>query len=733
MLSKLARSFTTMEVFVSNIDPPTDLPALKRAIASVLHGPDFDGYHTLPLNFEVSLLPARRAGLRCATLTLPSQEVGEHFLKEYGGYRPRQELETEASWTPLAFERGRYEPRPEVLYRIRKFPYVDPVHEEEQLKLARELRTHLVHVYAVQFGWDCRDDVFSVEYERHCPDSGRLGFDADRRQSRLKIHEDDRNVLIAIRASQILRASLGLDSESHLPVICFSLAYAPTYEEEDPSDIDFDDKFDMFDLSKVKGGSGPSRQRLSTLDDDHEIYAEFTSLSIRLVCEDEASAQEFRWICGRTHVPVHVGAMPTVRRDLFAQGTVGIYDNWLSTLPWEVAFQVDALARANILDLREILQLRTHLVALQQRRGPEWTAIFIRYFGQEASDPAWYKHRCGSVHIDILEELFSRCRRTFTTPINQDTREETFQSYHAKVTPSRLLLEGPFPERCNRVMRKYVGCTSNFLRVTFMDENRLQYRFDRDVDGHGFIRERFGTLLFNGLWIAGRHFKFLAYSQSALKNHSVWFVRDFTMMLESGAKATVSADFIIAGLGIFHNVPEDPDLIRCPARYGARIAQAFTTTDAAVEVEVDEVFPVDDVLDSEGRRSFTDGVGLVSRELASDIWKALQEKSVRHRRYGRCTPKAFQIRFQGYKSMLSVDYRLSGRAIGLRPSMKKFEVPHSMTIEIAAVFNKPGRFYLNRPLIMLLEGLKIQGGYDILKTLQDAIIKDTKEATKSFQ
>ena len=35
--------------------------------------------------------------------------------------------------------------------------------------------------------------------------------------------------------------------------------------------------------------------------------------------------------------------------------------------------------------------------------------------------------------------------------------------------------------------------------------------------------------------------------------------------------------------------------------------------------------------------------------------------------------------------------------------MIKFDAPDSMEIEIAKVFNKPGRYFLNRPLIVLLE------------------------------
>lgn len=56
--------------------------------------------------------------------------------------------------------------------------------------------------------------------------------------------------------------------------------------------------------------------------------------------------------------------------------------------------------------------------------------------------------------------------------------------------------------------------------------------------------------------------------------------------------------------------------------------------------------------------------------------------------------------------MLTVDRKLKGRAICIRPSMTKFEAPPSLRqIEIARAFDRPSPFYLTRPLIMVPEGL----------------------------
>jgi RNA-dependent RNA polymerase len=48
-----------------------------------------------------------------------------------------------------------------------------------------------------------------------------------------------------------------------------------------------------------------------------------------------------------------------------------------------------------------------------------------------------------------------------------------------------------------------------------VDENRLSYRAEREVDGPDFIERRVGGVL-NGFRCAGKDFEFLAYSQSAL-------------------------------------------------------------------------------------------------------------------------------------------------------------------------------------------------------------------------
>jgi len=81
--------------------------------------------------------------------------------------------------------------------------------------------------------------------------------------------------------------------------------------------------------------------------------------------------------------------------------------------------------------------------------------------------------------------------------------------------------------------------------------------------------------------------------------------------------------------------------------------------------------------------------------------------------------------------MISVDHTLSGSVICLRPSMVKFLTEEAVNdIEIAPAFDKPGPYFLNRPLIMLLEGLGVP--YNIFKKYQDEAVQTTRKATSSL-
>lgn len=236
------------------------------------------------------------------------------------------------------------------------------------------------------------------------------------------------------------------------------------------------------------------------------------------------------------------------------------------------------------------------------------------------------------------------------------------------------------------------------------------------------MKRRFGIILNDGLTIASRTFRFLGYAQSSLKEHSVWFMMDF---VDDQGHTVTPSSIIRRIVGNFKKLAYDPKLIYCPAR----IALAFSSTDSSVTAEAEEVFIERDTMDSTQKWTFTDGIGTISPELARAIWKELKAKGRRSHR-GLAYPRAYQIRFMDCKGVLSVNYKLSGRAICIRESMIKFDAPNSREVEIAQASDKPHQFYLNLPLIMLLEDLGVR--YEVFKELQDAAVAEAQRSAQSL-
>ncbi|KAI9062979.1 RdRP-domain-containing protein [Trametes sanguinea] len=724
-----------MEVFMMNIVPGTPLHRIKMELATVLHAPPFR-QPTQPLvNFEIYIFPRRqRSRYQCGVLTLPTSDIGELFLQLYGGNAPQRSVQLGS--IRVHFQPSRNAPRRDVLERIRRMPFEDPRVAQARELEAATLQERTVAIVTIQFGWECRDHVYSIEWEKAC--SAVLTLVAERREFRISVRGfglDPRRI-IAIRAPQIAWVSSAVHEESGVPVIFFSLSNPPSFESASPHN----------EFLAALGQQQSQRRRWSAFDESHLPFAPYTSLAIRLECSSQEDLRTFRDIARSAHVHPEKFSYHVERRDLFAQSLREEYNFWIVRQPMIVGFQVEALLRSWLLDFTEVLRLRRPIENVLRSRGRDFTASLLQDYMAQAKALYWYGEDNYRGNDDSAAQLpsnepmdpvrlFDHVQTRFVyKPLNTalSTAEATapFYCLHVNVTPTTMILEGPYPERSNRIMRKYHTSQDSFLRVSFQDENRLQLRFDREVDGRDFIARRVKPILLEGLTIAGAHFDFLAYSQSALKEHAVWFVKPFRHRNELGYTTVVDAAAIIRDIGTFRNLSFDRDLMRCPARYAARISQAFTATDASISVDVGQIMAGGDIKDPSGMYAFTDGVGTISPDLAKEIWRALQERRRRGRR-DRTYPRAYQIRFQGSKGMLSVDYTLSGRAILLRPSMVKFEAPHSLTVEIARAFDKPGMYYLNRPLIMLLDGLGVP--HEVFLTLQDNAVQDVQGSVESLE
>jgi RNA-dependent RNA polymerase len=620
-----------MEVFITNVTPRASESDVTRAIACVLHDGSYDDLYPPLINFRVYLFascdgPGHRGQ---GKLTLPHQDVGTRFLGDFGlirGYRGRG---LAVCGKLVQFEQSRSAPREDVLAEIQRMHYDDPQAAEDQRKLWQRFREQQVDLFAIQFGW-CPDEIFSSfseEYRRECAVYGFMQIDLEVRLLRIKDHYEDSTHVIVVHFSQVKHARVG--HVGGQGVIYMSLRRPPTFERETlPWDRDGDIEL--------------LRERERAFDEEHAENVAWTSYCLRLIISEDQDLEAFSmlWRDAGLAIVENPPPPPAAPGHLFGIENRNAYAALLEDLDWDVAVQLEALTSLLVAHLQDVVRnLAQPLRAAVARHGSAFVARLLRRVISELQQQAFHGRR------ETLVQCFERCRRSLRRNPERRTRarraeDGMFECIHITVTPSRIIPQGPFPEQGNRVVRRYGTEYENcFVRVSFADEDKTTFRFDRSVDGEAFIEKRVGHILRYGLYIGGRCLEFLAYSLSALKTHTAWFIKPF----EHPTFGIVDAETIIAGLGTFHNLAFDPQLGFCPARYGARISQSFTATEPSITVRTADVTNVRDIIHPVTQSCFTDGIGTISPMLAEEIRQALYVRRL-HRKQPLVPPSAFQIR-----------------------------------------------------------------------------------------
>ncbi|CAF0923174.1 unnamed protein product [Rotaria sordida] len=202
------------------------------------------------------------------------------------------------------------------------------------------------------------------------------------------------------------------------------------------------------------------------------------------------------------------------------------------------------------------------------------------------------------------------------------------------------------------------------------------------------LYERIKKIMINGINICDRHYEFLAFSSSQLREHSCWMF--------ASLNTDLSANQIREWMGDFSN-------IRPVSKMAARLGQSFSTTIKGIELKSREYIEVSDVI--RGNHNFTDGIGIIAPELAHKLAKQAKhnEKAL--------LPSAFQIRFSGYKGMVCLDVanKIINPTIGIyfRKSMNKF-LSKNLSIDVVRMSSMPISTSLNRQIILLLSSLGIE-------------------------
>lgn len=264
--------------------------------------------------------------------------------------------------------------------------------------------------------------------------------------------------------------------------------------------------------------------------------------------------------------------------------------------------------------------------------------------------------------------------------------------HRALVTPTKIYCLGPELEKSNYVVKKYAEYASDFMRVTFVEEdwsklsvNSISTNVQLGIFSRPFrtkIYQRILSVLQNGIVIGDKKFEFLAFSASQLRSNSVW-------MFASNDK--IKAEDIREWMGCFKK-------IRSISKCAARMGQLFSSSFPTLEVQGQDVEIIADIeVNSDGiNYCFSDGIGKISLPFARQVAE-------------KCgldyTPSAFQIRYGGYKGVVAVD-RNSFRKMSLRSSMLKFESKIRMLNVTKWSESMP--CFLNREIVSLLSTLGVK-------------------------
>ncbi|UZJ51711.1 hypothetical protein CBS101457_001031 [Exobasidium rhododendri] len=401
-------------------------------------------------------------------------------------------------------------------------------------------------------------------------------------------------------------------------------------------------------------------------------------------------------------------------------------DIFYRTLPFDTAFQVEALITSWQLLPVEVYLLKSAIFSLDTTSGADRVKALARKIKWRDPRPGKIEkftlqdiHRMlleGSEQIDDEMELDDRlseegARMAFHHSRQEKRNEEAVYVHCLTVTPSGKQLSGPFQDTGNRILRQYPGLDNQYLRVSFKDEMGEMIKEEFGIDSQEeILLKRFRNFLENGVVIGGFKFDFLAFSNSQLKSHGCWFVR--SPLVVGGTKVLFAKD-IRESIGILSGLTNAP-------LYAARLGQAFTTTLYSIKVPVSQVYKVEDIYSPCKKYRFSDGVGQISSEMVALLNAAARKK------VGGAKGKpsnVYQIRLDGCKGVLALNTTLREKVVVVRSSMIKFRSTSSeWDLAVATSYSQPLRFYLHRPLIALLETLGVP--YKTFQDLQEeALVK----------
>ncbi|KAF9078332.1 RNA dependent RNA polymerase-domain-containing protein [Rhodocollybia butyracea] len=753
-----------MDIYVTNIPLNIVKEDLLIQFHHIIHRPPFS---TDPLlNFDVFLPRVQRnsqgtPNKRWAILTLPSINDGYLFL----------------TGRLLNAKKSRNQkPRETTLARIRGEPWQDPEAIKQERKREAEASVSTVALN-MSFGRVRRDGTFTIEYsfmgKIHCDLSKRrlvatvTSTSTDTRSASIGSSTSTDLPDISTNLSDITTRSLDISVNSFdisslieslrptgtpsLLTFWYNSSALLAAVRSNSSGNELHELFLEFSnpaTFEMSQGSG-SNQRLSGFSGRSSMP--LGSQHLRIVFPQVDDLLQFVTRARSIQFPYpRFANVTTVATRTYGSHKLKPLSTFLESLPFPLAFQVEKSVWDGAIDPDELYapNMRDAIQKIRQDH-PDLAANIFLYFvstlrvptfrdpprppprqrpeppDESLSKSARRRRRRrnrrrelalapSSASTDLHEQL-ARSAAAYVADAQRPKRRYAsspnpalYEAFHISITPSTQVLQGPLPDLSN----EYQTC---FLRVGFADEDGGKPRRDNNLSIDQLLESRYRPILLNGVDVGGRHFEFLGYSMSSLKDYTFIFVTPFAWQGEQ-----MNAEKIRKRFG---NIPKAS---KRPALLGARWGQMFSASTPSVLLTKSQLLLIPDrtSLGATGQNAlFTDGCSTIAPNLARTVARRVLRSSLR------VIPSCFQFRMGGAKGVLFQDPNLGGNVMCLRPSQTKFD-SEDLHLDITLTSARPLALFLNRPLIALLEHHGVQL-HNFIR-LQDLAIDDTLRIKSSL-
>eukprot|EP01088_Endostelium_zonatum_P015771 TRINITY_DN3_c16_g1_i1.p1 TRINITY_DN3_c16_g1~~TRINITY_DN3_c16_g1_i1.p1 ORF type:complete len:1150 (+),score=229.80 TRINITY_DN3_c16_g1_i1:131-3580(+) len=295
--------------------------------------------------------------------------------------------------------------------------------------------------------------------------------------------------------------------------------------------------------------------------------------------------------------------------------------------PKRILWAMNCLLSNSMIDLVEVIAFIQFIIGKEQSDSTQIDRITKTLNGINNDD---------SQHPDEnLVENFDKVFKNYVPKGRTYTDNKYQYVFSVWITPTRQIALRERNELSNRVRRKHHQHHDRFLRVSFVDEDLDMINISSCstmYEGSQInVENRIDSILNHGITFPGLEtFHMLAFSSSQLREKSCWFYSD-------------TPDLSIAAI---HKQMGDFSQEKIPAKYAARMGQCFSSTEVGMTLNKDNIIEVPDIPSREPFPPFSDGVGEISSKLAKSLCKKLKLKE---------SPSAAQIRFAGYKGVVSLE------------------------------------------------------------------------------